>query len=101
VCNGLLGVGGELTLVRNKQRVTVTACYTVAVRACFLEYLNTYDVLVIVLEAAPCDVDPATGDVCEKCVKCYRHFFLKPERHDCVEPAEGPGVHFSCSPSAC
>ena len=44
----------------------------------------------------PKDVDPATGDLCDECVKSYRYFYLHAERNDCVEPSEGPETHFSC-----
>jgi hypothetical protein len=67
-----------------------------SLRVVALEYLNKDNVLVTVLEGRPRDVDPATGDVCETCEKRYRYFYLNPERHDCVEPGDGDGAHFSC-----
>lgn len=67
-----------------------------SLRVAALEYLNKDNVLVTVLEGRPRDVDPATGDVCETCEKRYRYFYLNPERHDCVEPTDGDGKHFSC-----
>lgn len=99
--NDLFATGDESAvsymLVPGFQDPRVLSCTQVSsIRVVAVEFLNTYNVLVTVLEAAPRDVDPAIGDVCETCVKRYRYFYLNPERHDCVEPMEGPGNHFTC-----
>ena len=68
----------------------------VNLRVVNLEYLNEQNILVSVLAARPSDYNVDRGDVDEHSPKTYRYYFLHPQRHDCYEPRESSGAHFSC-----
>lgn len=72
-------------------------CDTVVnLRVVNIEFLNEQNILVSVLAARPRDYDAERGDVDEHSPKTYRHYFLHPQRHNCYEPREGSGAHFTC-----
>ena len=60
-----------------------------------LEYLNEENVLVTTLYTTLRNYRPG-GKVCDGCLHEYRYYFLNPNRHDCIEPAEGEDAIFSC-----
>lgn len=67
-----------------------------ALKVTAVEYINAENVLVTVLEARPQDWRVFANDVCDTCPRVYKHYFINPNRHDCFEPRDGPGNHFTC-----
>lgn len=62
-----------------------------------LEYLNSQNILVTVLRAAPMDYDPATDQVCATCSYSYARYFLHPNLARCTNNgAQSGATTFSC-----
>lgn len=68
----------------------------VALKVTAVEFLDANNILVTVLEARPQDWDVLMNDVCSTCPRRFKYYFINPNRHDCLEPREGSGSHFSC-----
>jgi len=60
-----------------------------------LEYINANNVLVTTLYTSMRNYR-LDGTVCVGCDYEYKRYFLHPNRHDCVAPAEGDGALFTC-----
>ena len=60
-----------------------------------LEYLNSENILITVLQATPADYNWLTGSVCEGCPYAYERYFLHPNSALCVEN-RGEDAIFSC-----
>lgn len=61
-----------------------------------VEYVNQHNVLVSVLAGKVRDFDTTIQDLVPEAARVYNYYWLNPNRHDCVEPAEAEGEFFSC-----